>query len=75
MVLATRALAAFDGEDEPDDADAAYAFLVLRQIAADKLDSTRLAMEVLGGTELDDESLIAVGAFLDGITRMIEAAS
>ena len=75
MVLATRALAAFDGEDEPDDADAAYAFLVLRQIAADKLDSTRLAMEVLGGTELDDESLVAVGAFFDGITRMIEAAS
>ena len=75
MVLATRALAALDGEVEPDDADAAYAFLVLRQIAADKLDSTRLAMEVLGGTELDDESLVAVGAFFDGITSMIEAAS
>ena len=70
MMLATRALTVLDDAAEPDDADEAYAFLVLRQIEADALDPSRHAMEVLGGAELDDESLVAVGAFVDKITSM-----
>ncbi len=71
MMLATRALAVLDNAAEPADADEAYAFLVLRQIEADTLDPSRLAMEMLGGAELDDESLIAVGTFTDKVTSMI----
>ncbi len=71
MMLATRALTILDDAAEPDDTDEAYAFLVLRQIEADGLDLSRRAMETLGGAELDDESLIAVGMFVDRITAMI----
>ena len=71
MMFATRALTILDDADEPGDADEAYAFLVLRQIEADALDRSRLAMEMLGGAELDDESLIAVGTFVDKVTSMV----
>ena len=71
MMFATRALTVLDDAAEPDDADEAYAFLVLRQIEADALDPSRLAMEMLGGAELDDESLIAVGTFVDKVTGMV----
>ncbi len=72
MLLATRAIAALDGDREPEDEDAAYAFLVLRQTVAEEFDSSRRAMEVLGGTALDDDSLVAVGAFLEAATGRLD---
>ena len=70
MLLATQALTVLDDDTEPEGADEAYAFLVLRQMEADALDPSRLAMEVLGGAGLNDESLVAVGTFVDKVTSM-----
>ncbi len=57
MMCATRTLAVLDDAAEPEDADG--------------LDSSRLAMEMLGGAELDDESLVAVSTFVDNVTGMV----